>query len=126
VHGGYFCAAFAQDNRHFSPDHVSIQRQGGLARAHELKKKRLTIEAQQHSLLLPPDLFVKSPGTPMTPDEIREVTMTIKLFDNYLGRKSRTNSEFSLGIVQDAWRVLKNFGGRNQPCVQVAVFQARR
>ena len=126
VDGGYFCGTFAADNQHFSPDHMSIQKQGGIARSVALKKRQFASEAQQHSLLLPPELFVKGDGSAMSADEVNRVMMVVKLLDNYLGRKSRVNSEYSPGLVQDAWTVLDKFSDEEINLVCRWIYSKRR
>ncbi|MBI4663598.1 MAG: hypothetical protein HY735_32760 [Verrucomicrobia bacterium] len=101
---GYFCPLFAADNKALSPNFVPIQRQGGLARGVVMKRRSLEGVAQQQSLLLDPALFKRPDGNPMSPDEINRAIMLIKLLDGYLGRRARLNSEFSPGLVADAYR----------------------
>lgn len=101
---GYFCPLFAADNRHLSPNFVPIQRQGGLARGVVMKRRALEGVAQQQSLLLNPALFRRPDGSSMSPDEINRAIMLIKLLDGYLGRRARLNSEFSAGLIADAYR----------------------
>lgn len=112
---GWLCPLFAQHNRHFSPDHISLHKLGGLARGVKAAAQRLELEGQQQSLLLDPALFRTPEGNPFTPDETRKVMMLIRLFDNYLGRRERRQAEFTPGLVLDAWRVLHR---HSEACVQ--------
>lgn len=110
MEGGWFCSFFAQHNQHLNPQRLSIQKMGGVARGVKLKKEALAVEAQQHALLLPQDIFRHEDGTALDPETINRVTMLIKLCDNYLKRRARQMHEFSRGLVQDACKVLERHG----------------
>lgn len=134
VPDGYFCPLFASENRHLSPNHLPVQRQGGIARGVSLNRKRLEVDATKQALLLAPDLFRRSTGEPMDATEVNRVIMLVKLLDNYTGRRNRLSSEFTPGLIQDAYAVLlqhesneidrvcvwlraKQSGGRNHPAL---------
>ncbi len=109
VEGGYFCALFAVENKHFGPDYVSMQRLGGKKRGVEAKAKEMEAAGGQLALMLDPKLFVRPDGTAMAPDECRRVNMLIVMLDHHLGRKTRLKAEFTAGLIQDSYRVIERF-----------------
>jgi hypothetical protein len=110
---GYFCPLFAQENRHLNREFVPIQKAGGIARAAKLKVKQAQAEAIQQAELLASarELFSKPDGEAMTVDEKNLALMLIKLLDNVLGRRGRTNAEFTPGLMADAFAATSRFEG---------------
>lgn len=108
--GGWVCPDFAACNRHLAPGHMTLQQQGGHARAIKYKRDEAERAAQQQSLLIDREVYLRpTDGTAMDSEEINRVMTIIKLFDNVLKRRARLTNEFSQGLVQDAWRVRQEY-----------------
>lgn len=104
--GGWVCPEFAALNRQLAPGHMTLQQQGGHARAIKYKRDEAERTAQQQSLLIDREVYLRpTDGTAMDSEEINRVMTIIKLFDNVLKRRARLTNEYSQGLVQDAWRV---------------------
>lgn len=102
----FFCPLFSELNRHLDRHYVPMQKAGGLARAAKCKAQQAEAEAIKQGEMLQPELLVKMEGAeskPMSEAEKNRTLMLIKLLDNVLGRKARMNSEFTPGLIADAY-----------------------
>lgn len=106
-----FCPIFAAENRHLAWDFLTMQKEGGLARSAKVKQKQAQAEAVKTGEMLQPELMVKLTEAggreAMTIEEKNRTLMLIRYLDNVLGRKSRLNSEFTEGLVADAFAAMQ-------------------
>jgi hypothetical protein len=107
--GGWQCPEFAEGNKHCAPGHMTVQERGAHGRAVKFQRARAEEQAAQQALFLKDDLYQRPDGTRMDAEEIHRALAIIKLCDNALGRSARLNSDFSTGLIQDAWRVRREF-----------------
>ncbi len=105
--GGYFCPSFAELNGHLSPDFQPMHMKGAVAKSIGGVRKQAEVVARQQTLLIDPKILVREDGTLFDAKESNKVTMLIHMVDRNLGRRQRTTSEFTAGLIGDAYRVLK-------------------
>lgn len=105
VEGGWECPLFMRENGHLRPGARSMQSSGGHLRSFVLAQKKAERSLEHQVLLLPDELFVRPDGGAMDAEQTRRVTMIIRTVDNALKLPPRTGSQFTRGLVQDAWRV---------------------
>lgn len=109
--GGWYCEVFEGQNRELSPDFISRERKGGIAKGMAGKREEAQASAAQMTLLVPPDAFTLPDGTPMTPGQTRLCTNLIAQLDSYLRLPGRQPRDFTKGLVQDAQRVWDQYDG---------------
>lgn len=105
--GGYECRTFMLSNRHLSPESIGGAQKGAKIKSIIDQRKRFEKEAQG----APYDrtMFVRPNGTPMEEVEFRRTVMLIRLIDNQYGRTARTQHEFSLGLINDAYEASRKY-----------------
>lgn len=126
---GYFCPMFAAENQHLGSSHVPIQKLGGVTKGVNLQRRQLEKAVQQQSLLLDASLFRRPhDGEPMSAGEVNSAIMLVKLLDGYLGRRARLNSEFTQGLIADAYKVVRHHDEAiiNRVCVWIRLQRQAR
>ncbi len=106
----YDCPMFNKDNEHLGVmlGNVSMGQPGGFATSIKYRKRKVEAETSTQLALIDADKFEKPDGARMDPDECNRCVMMVKMFDNFTGRRSRLSSEFTVGLMQDAWRIISN------------------
>ena len=105
---GWFCAPFAEENQHLFTTKMQVL--GGVTRGVRVAAQRLEASAAQQTLLINPPM-VRRPdtGETLSGPECNRLTLTIMLIDRNLGRNPSTTSQYSQGLLDDAWRVCSRY-----------------
>lgn len=104
--GEYHCDLFARFNPHLSGDYKTGAQKGNVNSAIARQQKQLKQEAVQQGILLPPEIFKRRDGTPMTDTEQNRSMILIRNLDNALGSPQRQKAAYTAGMMADAHAVI--------------------
>jgi hypothetical protein len=109
VEGGFECPRFAQLNGHLDPKSKPMHQKGYEASRYLRRLRREQAEATGQALLLPTEHFTTAEGARMDAEMIRRIEILVRTVDNALGRVARPPTEFSRGLVLDAYAIAREF-----------------
>lgn len=102
VEDGWQCDLFAALNAHTSGDYKSAQKVGNLRSRLNAQRKNINAAAMMQAQLLPPEVFKKRDGTPMSASESERCTVLVMTLDRCLRQRPRRTGEFTPGLMADA------------------------